>query len=129
MFSTHLNLNNFLFYITSNFTPIHVYPRLNLKRQDLLLPENQPDKPRLWFTLIELSFTSVMSLKNGKIEGGIVLVPLCISRIHVTMQGKKFPHVHITGNFSFCLARTTGNEVLGNEVLANGLTHSSQLGN
>ena len=28
MFPTHLNPNNFLFYITSNFTPIHVYPRL-----------------------------------------------------------------------------------------------------
>ena len=29
MFPTHLNPNNFLFYITSNFTPIDVYPRLN----------------------------------------------------------------------------------------------------
>ena len=26
MFPTHLNPNNILFYITSNFTPIHVYP-------------------------------------------------------------------------------------------------------
>ena len=30
MVSTHLNPNNFLFYITSNFTPIHVYPRLKM---------------------------------------------------------------------------------------------------
>ena len=29
MFPTYLNPNNFLFYITSNFTPLHVYPRLN----------------------------------------------------------------------------------------------------
>ena len=29
VFPTHLNPNNFLFYITSNFTPIHVYPRLS----------------------------------------------------------------------------------------------------
>ena len=28
VFPNHLNPNNFLFYITSNFTPIHVYPRL-----------------------------------------------------------------------------------------------------
>ena len=30
MFPTHLNPNNFLFYITSNFTPIHVYPRVKM---------------------------------------------------------------------------------------------------
>ena len=30
VFPTHLNPNNFLFYITSNFTPIHVYPRLKM---------------------------------------------------------------------------------------------------
>ena len=41
VFPTHLNPNNFLFYITSNFTPIHVYPCLKTGHDHLHLFEDR----------------------------------------------------------------------------------------
>ena len=74
VFPTHLNPNNFLFYITSNFTPIHVYPCLNL---------NCKLEPAIW------------SHDNGQ------LIP-CFDRCQLTVtwmsniKGCYKPRVHVS---------------------------------
>ena len=64
VFPTHFNPNKFPFNISSNFTPIHVYPRLNSPVYFILRPSNSISASCNVTLIGHLLFTPTNSLQK-----------------------------------------------------------------